>query len=340
MKKTVLLGTLLGSLLSTLSTAQAAAQSSAQVYGVVGVFLARTKLSGDAAAVIQELPGGLTTSFIGVRGEEDLGGGYKTIYALESFLRPDTGEQGRYTGDPLFSRNAWVGVEGDFGRLMLGRQVNPIYMVMAQLSPYGNAIGFSPLVQHTFVPQFGGAILGDTAWSNALRYVSHVVGGFRGMAIYAPGETAKGAGVANLGLHGIYASGKFSASLSAQRLRANGGVALPAEQQAGMAGMAYDFGVAKAFASAAHTRIDGGLATRTADAGVALPVSAAGALLAEVARSSIDAPGVANRLRTTASLGYDHRLSARTDVYAIYLFDKKSNAGAAGSSALGIRHAF
>jgi predicted porin len=335
MKKTVMLGTLL----SAMAAAQAA-QSAAQVYGVVGAFVGSIKRSGDAAATIQEVPGGLTTSFVGARGEEELGGGYKTVFALESFLRPDTGEQGRYAGDPLFARNAWVGIDGDFGRLMLGRQVNPTYLVMTQLSPFGNATGFAPLVLHTFVPQYGGAILGDTVWNNALRYVSPNIQGFRGMAVYAPGEVANQAGVANLGLHGLYTGGKLTASLSMQRLRVNGVTPLAVEQKAGVAGLAYDFGLAKAYASLARTRIDGGKTTKMADTGLSVPLSDAGAVLAEVARSVIDAPGVADAQRTTASLGYDHRLSARTDVYAIYVFDKKNTAGAAGSSALGIRHAF
>ena len=113
----------------------ARAQSSIEVYGLVGAYAGKMQRSGDAAAVRQVNGGGLTTSFLGFRGKEDLGGDLKAIYALESFFRPDTGEQGRSAADPLFSRNAWVGLEGSWGRLTLGRQTNPAYAAMAQLSP-------------------------------------------------------------------------------------------------------------------------------------------------------------------------------------------------------------
>jgi predicted porin len=47
-----------------------------------------------------------------------------------------------------------------------------------------------------------------------------------------------------------------------------------------------------------------------------------------------------NTQRRTTSLGYDYRLSKRTDVYLIHTGDKKTNTGYAGTNALGIRHAF
>ena len=142
----------------------ARAQSSIEVYGLVGAYAGKMQRSGDAAAVRQVNGGGLTTSFLGFRGKEDLGGDLKAIYALESFFRPDTGEQGRSAADPLFSRNAWVGLEGSWGRLTLGRQTNPAYAAMTQLSPFGSSVVFSPLVLQTFVATYGSNVLGDTVW--------------------------------------------------------------------------------------------------------------------------------------------------------------------------------
>lgn len=325
---------------SCLLANQAYAQSSVEVYGLVGAYVGSIKRSGDKAAVTLEGGGGLTTSYVGFRGQESLGGGLKTIFSLESFLRPDTGEQGRNTSDPLFSRNAWIGLAGDFGALTLGRQTNPTYAVMSRLSPLGSSVVFSPLALHTFVAAYGGAILGDSVWNNTIAYSMPAAKGFTATAIYGLGEQANRGGMANLGLHGGYISGKFMAALSAQRLRVNIATPLPAEQHAYVAGANYDFGVVKAYVNAGRTDIHGGATSRLRDAGVSVPVSPAGTLLGELARTRAWLPGAAATLRRTATVGYDYRFCARTDVYALYLYDKKSSAAAAGSAALGIRHLF
>lgn len=318
----------------------ASAQSSVEVYGLVGAYVGSIKRSGENVAITNVGGGGLTTSFLGFRGQEALGDGVKAIFSLESFLRPDTGEQGRSAADPLFSRNAWVGVEGGLGRLTLGRQTNPTYGVMSRLSPLGSSVVFSPLALHTFVAAYGGTILGDSVWNNTVQYSTPIVNGVSGIAIYGLGEQANRAGLANLGLHGTYSSGKFMAALSAQRLRMNIAVPLAVEQNAYLAGANYDFGMVKVYANAVKTDIEGGASSRTLDLGVSVPVSKTGALLAEVARTKAMRPGVAETRRTTSTVGYDYRFSKRTDVYALYVFDKKTNAASAGSTALGLRHLF
>ncbi len=328
------------SVVASMSAGDVHAQSSVEVYGLVGAYVGSVKRSGDKVAIITEGGGGLTTSYLGFRGQEELGGGLRAIFSLESFLRPDTGEQGRSAADPLFSRNAWVGMENDLGRLTLGRQTNPTYGVMSRLSPLGSSVVFSPLALHTFVAAYGGTILGDSVWNNTIQYSSPAVNGFTGAAIYGLGEQANHAGVANLGLHGTYSNGKFMAALSAQRLRMNIAVPLPVEQNTYLAGANYDFGGVKLFGNAVKTDIDGGIGTRTVDLGVSVPVSKSGALLAEVARTKAAKSGIPDTRRTTATVGYDYRFSKRTDVYALYVFDKKTNAASAGSAALGVRHLF
>lgn len=320
--------------------AQVQAQGNVEIYGLVGAYAGAIKRSGETRAVDSVNGGGLTTSFLGFRGQEALGDGVKAIFALESFYRTDTGEQGRSTADPLFSRNAWVGLESRLGRLTLGRQTNPTYALMSRLSPFGSSVVFSPLALQTFVTAYGGTILGDSVWNNTVQYSSPVVGGFTANAIYGPGEQPGRAGVANLGLHGAYSSGKFMAAVSFQRLRMNIAVPLAVEQKAWLAGANYDFGLFKVYGNGVHTDIDGGAASRMGDAGVSVPLGVRSALLAEVARTRALRPGVADVWRTTSTVGYDYRLSKRTDLYALYVFDKKSRSPSAGSTALGIRHLF
>jgi len=83
--------------------------------------------------------GNLQTSRIGFRGREDLGNGAAAIFVLESHINANNGTLGSgaamtgdkagsfQTGDSscqgqLFCRQAWVGLQGDFGTLGLGRQ--------------------------------------------------------------------------------------------------------------------------------------------------------------------------------------------------------------------------
>jgi predicted porin len=327
-------------LAAALLAGQVQAQNAVEIYGLVGAYAGTIKRSGEPKAVASVNGGGLTTSFLGFRGQEALGDGVKAIFSLESFYRTDTGEQGRSNADPLFSRNAWVGLESRLGRLTLGRQTNPTYGVMTRLSPFGSSVVFSPLALQTFVTAYGGTILGDSVWNNTVQYSSPVVDGFAGNAIYGLGEQPDRPGVANLGLHGTYTRGKFMAALSYQRLRMNVAVPLAVEQKATLAGANVDFGPAKLYGNAVYTDIDGGASSRMGDFGLSVPLGKQGALLAELARNKVMRAGIADVWRTTSTVGYDYRLSKRTDLYALYVYDKKSRAGAAGSTALGIRHLF
>ena len=52
----------------------------------------------------------MTTSWFGVSGSEDLGGGLSALFTLQSFMRADTGASGRFGADTFWARNAFVGL--------------------------------------------------------------------------------------------------------------------------------------------------------------------------------------------------------------------------------------
>lgn len=314
--------------------------SQVQLYGLIGAYVARAQHSGEPQAVTKLAHGGMTTSFWGVRGTEDLGAGYKAIFALESFFQTDTGAQGRNATDPLFSRNAFVGFQGGFGKVTFGRQTNPTYLNIGALSPFGGSVVFSPLVLQSFIGSYNGALIGDTVWNNAIQYASPRVGGFTGRVIYGLGEVAGSTGIGNLGLHANYVNGNFSAAFSAQRVRVP--VTAPLTQQNGyVLGGAYDFKIVKVYGSLVKTNASGVTNdTRTYDMGVKVPVTRSGALLAEWAHTNRTRTGVPENRRNTASVGYDHSLSKRTDVYAIYSYDKQTSFDSGNTIGFGIRHTF
>jgi len=320
-------------------SSDACAQSSVQLYGIIGTYVGSVKKSGSTPAALVEGGGGLTTSFWGIRGTEDIGGGTSVIFTLESFFQPTTGAQGRTAADPYWSRSSYVGITGDYGRVTFGRQTNPTYLNMQYLNPFGASVVFSPLVVQSFVAGFNGVIVGDTVWNNTVQYTTPTVSGLSATGIYGFGGVAGETGIANVGLHATYTNGPFLAAVSAQRVRTP--VTSPVtEQYAWLGGATYNFGVAKVYAAAEATNAYGAqIGTHTYELGLSIPIAKTDSILMEWARTASSSAKVSTR-RTTAALAYDYFLSKRTDVYLVYMYDKLTPNGSASTTALAIMHAF
>jgi predicted porin len=71
------------------------------------------KPAGSAVKQVLDSAG----SRLGFKGEEDLGDGLKASFLIEHRFSPDTGE----AGSPFWKGGSWVGLEGSFGKVMLGR---------------------------------------------------------------------------------------------------------------------------------------------------------------------------------------------------------------------------
>lgn len=121
----------------------ASAQSSVTLYGVVDAGL--TAVSNQVANASQMKSGGssmvgLTGGNIqgsrwGLRGAEDLGGGLKTIFTLESGFSVINGQQD--TAGNLFNRQAFIGLTNEFGAVTLGRQYDSVVDYLGPLSATG-----------------------------------------------------------------------------------------------------------------------------------------------------------------------------------------------------------
>ncbi len=317
-----------------------AQSSSVQLYGLVGAYVGSVKHSSGPAATFQEGGGGLTTSYFGMHGEEDLGGGNSVFFTLESFFQPNTGAQGRTAADPFFSRNAFVGFSTAVGKLSFGRQTNPTYLNMQLLNPFGSSVVFSPIVVQSFVPAFNNTIIGDTVWDNAVQYQTPSLGGFTATGIYGAGGVAGAPGVANIGLHAKYLNGPFAAAVSLQRVRTP--VTAPVtEQDTWLGGFTYNFNFAKVYALAEGSQTYGKPSgAHTYELGLSVPVTTYSTVLAEWARTTRHAPRNVYSMRNTGSIAYDYSLSKHTDVYLVCMYDKTSGFGSATTTALGLRHAF
>ncbi len=93
------------------------AQSSVTLYGVVDASLESVK---GADSVTRVSSSNSASSRLGFRGVDDLGSGLKAKFVLESGINVDTGENGGKS-TRFFDRAAWLGLEGAYGELRLGR---------------------------------------------------------------------------------------------------------------------------------------------------------------------------------------------------------------------------
>jgi predicted porin len=319
----------------------AAADDNVQIYGLIGTYAGSIKRSDSVGRTVQLGSGGLTTSYLGFRGGDDLGDGMRGIFQLEEFFQPDNGGSGRSASDPTgFSRSGWVGIQGAFGQITAGRHTSPYYVSMQIVNPFQSSVVFSPLVVQSYVASFSNTVIGDTVWNNAIQYVTPPGGDFSLTAIYAPGEVAGDSAVSNYGLHLRYNNGPLQAVLSGQRFR-TGAVAPSTGEYAYLAGFSYDFGPAKLYGSAQATdNAVTDVKSRTWQAGTSVRVTPTGSILFSWARTGIDNPKAVVGAHNTAGLGYDYYLSRRTDIYTTYLYDHINGRRVGNSYALGIRHLF
>jgi len=329
------------------ATAPASAQSSVQIHGVQDVFLGRIENEAPRTDTRQTVlnGGGLTTSFIGFRGVEDLGGGLKALFTLEAYVRPDTGLIGRNDSDPFFGRASWVGLESPYGRLFVGRMPTPYALATTNYTPLFGTTTLSPI----FANIFRNNVLGDTRMNNSIQYRSPRWAGAEVEVQHSLGQEQP---------HGPnhrrdratdgalrYAAGSVGLVLATRRIDLNANNS-GQKQVANMAGATYDFGVAKVSAQyhrVRDTQANAALNARrtTREIGASVPLGN-GQVLAEFATSTYsDRVATTPDKRRAYAVGYDYKLSKRTDVYFMRYQDRLSNPGSKQTiHALGIRHRF
>lgn len=339
---------------TTLALASAHAQSSSTLYGAVDLTFGSFQTSASPVdKKVTKVDGNtMVTSFIGFKGVEDIGGGVKAGFALETFLRPDTGAQGRSNTDVFWGRNANLWLQNSLGKVTLGRQASLGFLQAAAFNPFGGAFGLAPAIRLTYGAK--GNDKGDSAWSNAVGYTSPTVAGLTVSAQVQMGETVDKAERTSLGGAVNYVAGPLSLGLVAHTLRSaeapKTSLSYGEKQNFVMASAAYEAGFAKFFAqygqydNAGYTgasKID----TSLVQLGASVPVTAAGKLLVSIGQST-EKPVDAVTPRTTdhniASVAYDHWLSKRTDVYVAFMLDDEDLPGyrAGRSYMVGVRHAF
>lgn len=229
-------------------TGSAFAQSSVTLYGLVDLSLESVK--GDSS-ITRLSSDRYNSSRLGFRGIEDLGGGLKAKFILESGLNADTGVAGSGTGTSarFFSRAAWVGLEGGFGEVRLGRQDSTIGAIAGNTSIIGTQPGYD---EATIASTFAGSQY--RRLDNAITYVTpKFVEGLQIQLQYstaADGLSATNAEVAAnsdqgkaWGASATYAAGPFG--IGAAYLQAKFNPAGTVDDTSWLAYASFDFGAAK-----------------------------------------------------------------------------------------------
>ena len=311
----------------------------------------------DASASYTRVPGGdyqyrldsgnMTRSYIGIRGSEDLGGGLRAVFRLESYVLVDRGVSGRNGADAFWSREANVGLSGAFGTTVIGRNETPLYAATVAFNPFGNSFGFSPSTRQYFAAsgRTPPAIYGDRDWNNSIAYTNNASDAPLRIRLAAntpeeaPGQPDQGR---NWGGSVAYITGPFAATLAYERI-GNSALALPAafsHQTAVQAGATYDLKLVRLYGQAGFVKTTTDVVTRTTlyHAGAAVPIGNS-LILAAFGWSRAKDPNsqITNK---TYSIGYDYFLSKHTDIYIAALRETTFDLSSGNSIAGGIRMRF
>jgi len=224
--------------LAALSLATSAqAQSTVQVYGLIDAGVEYLNhAQEDGGAMLRVVSGGKNTSRWGFRGSEDLGGGLKAIWQLEGGILMDVGA----SDGAVFKRQAWVGLDGALGRIVIGRSFTTTYELVIKFDPLGFAPNYS---WATGASATGPSRYGmTTQFDNLVKYTGKA-GGFTYGATVGLGEQADSAAAGRkLALGGSwFGDDGLGLMASWERINGNASAATPARDETTAYHLAADY---------------------------------------------------------------------------------------------------
>ena len=282
MKKSLLALAVLGAFAGA-----ASAQSSVTLYGKLDLGFAKAAGSAD-----KQVADG-SSSRVGFRGVEDLGGGLKALFQFEHRFNPDTGT---VTNTAFWHGLSTVGLGGSFGTVNLGRQYTAAFSLITNvIDPFGG---------DTVAGLRGESLTKSVArlrTDNSVRYD----GAFGGLKVAADiAETPAGGVDRPYSVAAQYAAGPFMVAASYDNPTG-------ANDNLATLGGSYAFGPAKVSLGIGRGDNNSNVRVKQALAGVTVSVGAAGQVLAGYAQEEV---GTADATKKV-SLGYRHNLSKRTQLY-------------------------
>ena len=336
------------------ATGDAMAQSSVTLYGRLDASFGQTRTEVTGANPVASTTqtkidqSNLNTTFWGLKGTEDLGGGLTANFKLESGFALDTGVGN--TG--IFERTATVGFAGGFGAVNLGRQ----YTAYDALRGATNNVWDSNLSTTGTVWKTGMADYTNRI-SNSVRYDSPTFSGVSGAVAIGLGENKEvapnvGDSTDSISLHVKYAAGPLLVGYGYQEEKLTTTVVgSQVTNKYNLLGASYDFGVAKLTGSYNQAK-NGTLEDKEYQVGVSVPFGKT-TVAAGYSHANSTGGGLAEINGKGFTLVGTYDLSKRTSLYAGYKATEveKNTAAAApivagvdtakdSTFAIGVRHTF
>jgi len=296
MKKSLLAVAAIGAFASA-----AQAQSSVTVYGIMDAGLAASNryIAGTSTQTQSTAAGGQeSSSRLGFKGSEDLGGGSSAIFTAEFGVNVAknnfSGSTNSYNNSSFDNRQSFVGIKNNaFGQVTFGRQYSLSHVTISNTDAMGgnNIIGGTTYVGGNSTSDFASTpTYGNSAYilrlSESVAYETPTFMGAK--ALFQASTNKKNSNTTQTntndttayGLDWSYAKARVIASQSINKVNAT----ITAATDYGLAqslyvgannvkqtetaiGATYDFGIVKVFANAIQTKLEGTIATTTLSQG-------------------------------------------------------------------------
>lgn len=296
----------------------AQAQSSVQLYGIVDVSLQKFK---NTAAKLES--GAVSGSRWGLKGSEDLGGGLKANFLLESGFAADTG----VSAAAGFQRQSYVGLSGGFGEVKVGN----VYTAYDDISGATNPV-FDSVLSPTTVFKSTGY---NANPKNNLYYATPSIGGISGAVSYSIDEiNGNGIDSPATSFHVKYEGGPIYVGFAYQ----TEGVAGVSDDKFTRINGSYDLGVAKLLGS--YGKVEkAGVVSDVTEYTIGADIPLGSAVVASVGYASSNPKPTGVSTSTAYSAGVAYMLSKRTTAYGGFLKTNKA-AGDVSGLVVGLKHTF
>ena len=292
----------------TFAAAASAQSSSVTLFGVVDASVAHISSSGNSVTGMAN--GGNSSSRLGFRGEEDLGGGLKAGFWLEGSVGVDDGTASGFK----FDRRSTVSLLGNFGEVRLGRDKTPAYQNLETFHAFGDT-GMGAINGHNLISSSAtGTSEGSNPKrnSNMVSYLLPKMGGVYGQISHSFGEQSGDSSLqSSTGLRLGYANGPLNVA-GAYGVARGGTAAAGVDYKTMNLGASYNFGVVTPMVLLASDR-GNNKRVDLYSVGVKVPLGA-GELRAAYTWYKDKKSNNADSQRL--ALGYGYKLSKRTELYA------------------------
>jgi predicted porin len=334
-----------------LMSGAAFAQSNVTVYGVADGTFDIVKVSGTGSTEPNHNRVSSNSSYLGFKGTEDLGNGMKAVFQLEGGVNTSSG------AGYAFDRDTYVGLATNYGTFLFGNLTGPTRALGSAVDGFNSATGitantgiigkFGGMLNGITVDANGSVQAAavaparsgtqsspfDTRWKNAVAYVSPTFSGFTVVGAYVANENkVDNVAATDLNTYGYdlgvkYANGPAMVGLTYNKAVINNQGGTPAglalvDVETDIVRLAgtYDFGVVKVMALWEQTDVDATGFGESQDVwglGLSIPVGQ-GKIIGQYYKAGDIGIAGSDFGATLYALGYEHSLSKRTILKAVY----------------------